>query len=291
MPISVNGAVAVTGQPGSYAVISRTWKDGDTVAFTLPMDFKLTKYEGAEEIYGQERYALEYGPILLAVVGPMDEQRGAQLALAPGEIVKHLKPKPDQPLHFSIEGDPLHEYIPYWEVTDQIFTCFPVIGVAGAQTNKTVGPGDLALAAKGATVTADSELEKGCALKAIDGIVLSPGDYEGKRWHSALTPHPHWIEVKLPKPEKIGRVVIRFADPAGYPVSFQGLARMHDKDQVIFDVTGCDEWRGYRLDIKPVVTDTFRMVIRASANAASSRPGINPNAAQIGGIELYPPPP
>jgi uncharacterized protein YkvS len=300
MPISVNGAVAVTGTPGSYAVISRTWKDGDTVAFTLPMDFKLTKYEGAEQIYGQERYALEFGPVLLAVVGPMDEQRGAHLALAPEEIVKHLKPKPDQPLHFTIEDDPLHEYIPYWEVTDQIFTCFPVIGVAGAQTNETVGPGDLALAAKGATVTADSELEKGCALKTIGGVIPSPGDlnflYEGKRWHSALTPHPHWIEVKLPKPEKIGRVVIRFTDPVGYPVSFQGLVRVHNKDQVIFDVTEYDKWRDYRLDIKPVITDTFRLVIRASANTASSAPvltvlKVNPNAAQIGEIELYPPTP
>jgi hypothetical protein len=52
-----------------------------------------------------------------------------------------------------------HEYIPDWEVTDQLFTCFPVIGVAGAQTIETVGPDDLALAAKGATVTADSELD------------------------------------------------------------------------------------------------------------------------------------
>jgi hypothetical protein len=290
MSITVNGAVAATGKPGSYAVISRTWKDGDTVAFTLPMDFKLTKYEGAEQ-FDQERYALEYGPILMAVVGPMDEQKGAQLALATQEIVKHLKPKAGQPLHFAIEGSPC-EYIPYWQVTDQIFTCFPFVANPAARPVATVGSDDLALASRGATVTVDSELdrEKGCASKAIDGIIAAPGDFEGNRWHSALTPHPHWIEVKLPKPEKISRVVIRFADPSGFPVSFQGLVHAQGTNQVVFDETANENWRDYHVDIKPVVTDTFRFVIRASANTPASSPaamGVNPNGAQISEIELY----
>jgi DUF1680 family protein len=295
MPISVNGVVAVTGKPGSYAVISRTWEDGDTVAFSLPMDFKLTRYTGAEENYSQERYALEYGPILMAIVGALDEQGDAQLALRSEELIKQLKPKPDQPLHFTVEGDSQHEFRPYWEVNEQPFTCFPVIGIPGMPTVRKVEPNDLALAAKGATVTADSEFDqKDGALNAIDGIIPAPGDCAGKRWRSALTPHPHWIEVKLPKPEKIGRVVIRFADPSGFPVSFQGLARVQDKNQVLFDVTGYENWREYRRDIKPVVTDTFRFLIRASANTASAAPQaihVNPNAAQLGEIELYPPTP
>jgi uncharacterized protein YkvS len=109
-----------------------------------------------------------------------------------------------------------------------------------------------------------------------------------------LTAHPHWIEVKLPKPEKIGRVVLRFTDPAGYPVSFQGWVRVQDKNQMILDVTEYDNWRDYRLDLNPVVTDTFRLLIRASANTASSSPEaihVNPNAAQVSEIELYPPTP
>jgi len=36
-------------------------------------------------------------------------------------------PKVDEPLHFSIEGDAQYEYLPYWEVRQQVFTCFPVI--------------------------------------------------------------------------------------------------------------------------------------------------------------------
>jgi hypothetical protein len=121
----------------------------------------------------------------------------------------------------------------------------------------------------------------------------APGDVVAfNRWHSALTPHPHWIEVKLPKPEEIGRVVIRFADPAGFPVSFQGMARVNGTNQVIFSEAEYENWRDYRCNLKPVVTDTFCLLIRASANTAASSPDamtVNPNGAQISEIELYPP--
>jgi hypothetical protein len=41
--------------------------------------------------------------------------------------VKRLKPKANEPLHFSIDGDATHEYLPYWEVADQVFTCYPIV--------------------------------------------------------------------------------------------------------------------------------------------------------------------
>ncbi len=91
------------------------------------------------------------------------------------------------------------------------------------------------------------------------------------------------MQVKLPRPEKIGKVVIDFADPLGHPTSFQGIMRMDGKDQVVFDVTNYKEWRKYAVDISPVTTDTFRLVIRDSASP------LHPNAAQISQIELYPP--
>jgi DUF1680 family protein len=126
----VNGAKVATGKPGSYVVLDRMWNEGDTVTFTLPMEFKQSHYEGAERVAGQERYALEYGPILLALVGPMDEKQGATLAMKPDELVSKLKPQPGHPLHFSIDGDATHEYIPYWQVADQVFTCYPIVGPA-----------------------------------------------------------------------------------------------------------------------------------------------------------------
>jgi len=33
-------------------------------------------------------------------------------------------------LHFTVAGDATHEYMPYWEVADQPFTCYPVMGYA-----------------------------------------------------------------------------------------------------------------------------------------------------------------
>ena len=130
VPVCLNGKQVATGKPGSYVVLDRTWNDGDAITFTLPMAFKLSHYEGAERVAGQERYALEYGPVLLAVVGLMDEKQGARLTVKPEELVKSLKPQPGHPLHFSIAGDATHTFIPYWEVADEVFTCYPILGAS-----------------------------------------------------------------------------------------------------------------------------------------------------------------
>lgn len=151
----------------------------------------------------------------------------------------------------------------------------------------TIGPDDLALGTAGAAATSDGELDRepGCTPKAIDGIMATPADFSN-RWHSSLeTPHPHWLEVKLAKPATVGRAVIRFADPAGYPVSFEGLV-IPEGSKDLVKVFACDDNKNpsvYRVDFKPVMTDTFRLVIKQSAQPAY------PNAAQISEIELYPP--
>ncbi len=283
MPILVNGNLAATGKPGTFVALDRTWKGGETIAFTLPMSFHLTHYDGAEALPGQERYALEYGPILMAVVGPMDEGQGAKFALRPADLLHRLTPIAGQPLHFAIAGDAPHQYIPYWQVGDEVFTCYPVIGVPEAP--ETLRPDDLALASKGATAISDSEYvnQPGGTQKVIDGIVATPGD-QTHRWHSSLeTPHPHWIEVHLPKASAIGSVVILFADPQGHPTSFQGIVRVNGREKVIFDVTDYTQRYAFRKTFAPIVADTFRLVIRASANPQY------PNAAQVSTIALYPP--
>ncbi len=102
----------------------------------------------------------------------------------------------------------------------------------------TVDKRDLALASLSAKATSDSELarEQGCTAKAIDGVLAAPDDFEGKRWHSALTPHPHWIAVELPKAATIGRVIINFADPMGHPVDFLGQVSLDGKTwQTVFE--------------------------------------------------------
>jgi hypothetical protein len=284
MPILVNGKDVAAGIPGTYAILNRTWKNDDIITIKLKMGFRMTRYRGAEQD-GTDRYALEYGPILMAVVGKVNDQGYADIPMYANVLVKRLTPIAGQPLHYAIRGDSQHEYMPYWQVDQQVFTCYPTMGTKGKNLVDHVGTDDLALASKGAVAASDSEYaqEPGCTSKVIDGIIATTGDFSN-RWHSSLeTPHPHWIQVKLPEPAMIGRVVIRFADPMGYPTSFQGTVWIKGREHVLFDVKHYDNCRYYSLQVKPVELDTFRFTIRSSANPAY------PNAAQISEIELYPP--
>ena len=126
MPIQVNGAQHATGKPGEYVAIDRTWKSGDTVSFTLPIGFRLTLYTGMDQIEGHSRYALEYGPILLAIDGSDDAQLNAGGDPA-AHFTSQLKPVSDRPLRFAIDGNPDHHYAPYYAIKTGPFTCFPTI--------------------------------------------------------------------------------------------------------------------------------------------------------------------
>jgi DUF1680 family protein len=144
MALSVNGLEAGTGAPGSYILLERVWQDGDVVTFSLPIEPALVRYQGADSIAWHFRFALVYGPVLLAVVGPLGVQgarmpglpegigEGLRLPVEirhdPESIAAWLQPIPGKPLHFAIAGDPAHEMMPYWQVPlDQTFTCFPVL--------------------------------------------------------------------------------------------------------------------------------------------------------------------
>jgi DUF1680 family protein len=127
MPILVNGKPAAQGRPGTYAILDRTWSDGDTISFVLPMSFRLNRYAGQEKL--KDAYALEYGPILMALIGNVDEKQGAGIHARADDLPGRLRAKAGQPLHFAIDGDEQHEYIPYCQVAlDQTFTCYPSMG-------------------------------------------------------------------------------------------------------------------------------------------------------------------
>jgi DUF1680 family protein len=150
MPVFVNGREFVTGEPGSYVLVDRNWKDGDVVTFDLAPELTLTRYRGADNFEWEYRYGLEYGPILMAFVGPLglaeliragqipaktpdgiftiDPEIPVLVPQNPVEPATWLHPIPEKPLHFSIDGCPLHTVMPYWQVPDgQTFTCFPVL--------------------------------------------------------------------------------------------------------------------------------------------------------------------
>ena len=94
------------------------------------MELKLTRYKGLDRIEGHERFALEYGPILMALTG----SDSAVLVVSSGkgreDILAQIKRDPFRPLHFTIEGHPEFSYMPYWQVVTEPFTCYPVIDLA-----------------------------------------------------------------------------------------------------------------------------------------------------------------
>ncbi len=127
MQIMVNGDAAVEGKPGSYVALNRTWTTGDSIRFTLPMELKVTRYTGLDKIEGHERFALEYGPVLMALVG----SDSATLKVASGQrhedILAQIKPDTFRSLHFTIDGHAEFRYMPYWQVLTEPFTCYPVV--------------------------------------------------------------------------------------------------------------------------------------------------------------------
>ena len=125
MSIMVNGNKVVSGNPGTYSTLDRQWKNGDVISFTLPMEFRMTRYEGAERDPKHERYALEYGPILMAYVSMKGQKENVLLSTTSEKLLKSLKPVAGKPLHFTINGSSDFEYIPYLEVQDEPFTCYP----------------------------------------------------------------------------------------------------------------------------------------------------------------------
>ena len=127
MAVYVNGKSAGTGKPGSYVVINRTWAEGDVASFTLPAGLVASRYTGIDQIPDHDRYSVSYGPILLAAVGAPEIRLRLANVKTPEDLLKHIKPRPDQPLHFLIEDNPGIEFMPYWQVDKEPFNCFPAV--------------------------------------------------------------------------------------------------------------------------------------------------------------------
>jgi DUF1680 family protein len=127
MSVLVNGKKMVTGKPGSYVTLNRQWNNGDAISFSLPMGFRMTLYTGEERDPLHERYALEYGPVLMAYVSFKDQKDELVLNVSPEKLIKSLREVPEKPLHFTVNSDKNFEYMPYLEVQEESFTCFPSI--------------------------------------------------------------------------------------------------------------------------------------------------------------------
>lgn len=127
MTVEVNGQAQGSGRPGSYITIDRSWQEGDVVTFSLPIGFKLTEYTGVDQIPGHKRYSLTYGPLLFAAIGPKDAKLRLPSGSRPEDIGRHLKAQTGALLRFNVDENPHIIYMPYYQVAEEEFTCFPAI--------------------------------------------------------------------------------------------------------------------------------------------------------------------
>ena len=119
--VCVNGRQTARGTPGSYVELDRTWGDGDIVSLRLPAALRVERYAGADQHPKYDRYALLHGPVLMALTGADD------LDIPAAELTGRLEPVGGQPLHFTVRGAPGSRYIPYWQIHQEPFTCFPTV--------------------------------------------------------------------------------------------------------------------------------------------------------------------
>jgi hypothetical protein len=127
MKVSVNGKPAGVGKPGTYLSLKRKWSNGDTIEFTLPAVIRATPYKGDDQLAGKTRYSVEYGPVLLAAVGSVQTELSIDGGQDAEQFAKHLEPIAGSPLHFSVRGNPGLKFMPYWQVSEEEFTCYPAV--------------------------------------------------------------------------------------------------------------------------------------------------------------------
>jgi DUF1680 family protein len=128
MQVRINGQAGAAGQPGTYLELERDWRAGDAVEFQAPIGLRLTRYRGADNFNWHIRAAIEYGPVLLAVVGTPGDPIPVRIAQDLADPAEWLEPVSGQPLRWRVRGQPEYLVMPYWEVAgSQHFSCFPVL--------------------------------------------------------------------------------------------------------------------------------------------------------------------
>lgn len=125
--VLVNGCAHQPGQPGKYWELVRQWKKGDQITLELPLYFHLHLYTGLDQAERQQRrYALLFGPLLMALTGTFDGQQTPVVPYSPEELLSKLRPTMKSGV-FAVEGIPGLQYRPYFAVQDENFSCFPIL--------------------------------------------------------------------------------------------------------------------------------------------------------------------
>ena len=126
MKMKINGVYqTITALPGSFAAITRTWKNGDKIEIAMPMSLHTVAIPD-----NKDRRSLLYGPVLLAgALGTEHRETGDIPAFvsADKEIIKYIKPVKNKPLTFlshslGVPGDVT--FIPFYNTYDQYYSVY-----------------------------------------------------------------------------------------------------------------------------------------------------------------------
>lgn len=128
MAVTVNGQSAGAGEPGTFVTLEREWKNGDSIEFALQPAMRVTRYTGADQIAGKERYSIEYGPLLMAVAGTSEAHLALEHGSEAADVARQFTPVEGKPLHFTMRGQDGLTLMPYWQIVEEEFTCFPTVG-------------------------------------------------------------------------------------------------------------------------------------------------------------------
>lgn len=120
-PITLKLRIPRWTEGGGRYEIHENVRAGAEFRLRFPMRFRATKYTGGEEIAGKERWAIERGPLLYAVLGAPNP---LTVRFNPESADEWLIPEGNR---LRIRGDDCHEYRAYLDIDDEPFDVYPIV--------------------------------------------------------------------------------------------------------------------------------------------------------------------
>lgn len=114
-PVTVLG---VTAAAGEYLVLENI-TDGTEISFEFGFSVRTVLYSGADIIPQKNRYAFQYGPLLLAMLRSKNASMVCDISDI--SIKKSLNGR------FIINNNEQTEFMPYMDIRDEPFTVYPVV--------------------------------------------------------------------------------------------------------------------------------------------------------------------
>lgn len=123
MAIYINNEVVAVGTPGHYVVLKHRFIPGDKITFSLSPELRPVAYKGWDALPGENRFALLFGPVLMAYRGDFLPEETPCVSLDIHQPNLGFSDKGN--LHFASEKEKTAEWVPYFEIEQETFTCLP----------------------------------------------------------------------------------------------------------------------------------------------------------------------